>query len=265
MILREDIHIHTHLSSCGKPEGIAADYIRQARELNYRLIGFADHMWDSAVSGAPNWYVPQNLEHIFEIKKELAEADTAGIEIRVGCECEYDLGHRDIAVAEEAAAQLDFMLVPNSHTHITFHDGRDDRRVHAEFMLRAFHDIVNSKNAKYVTAIAHPFHAVACPYPQKELQDVITDREYYDCYTAAAQAGIGIEFNPCCVGDIKEMTDEAMQNGDFFRMFSIAKECGCRFTFGSDRHTAVNYTRYPKLEKFIDVLGLTESDFISIL
>ena len=94
---------------------------------------------------------------------------------------------------------------------------------------------------------------------------MISDKEYYDCYTAAAQAGIGIEFNPCCVGDIKEMTDEAMQNGDFFRMFSIAKECGCKFTFGSDRHTAVNYTRYPKLEKFIDVLGLTEDNFISII
>ena len=72
-----DLHIHTRLSSCAKPEALAADYIARAKEMGLSAIAFTDHMWDSAVPGASNWYKPQNYEHICELKKELPAADPA--------------------------------------------------------------------------------------------------------------------------------------------------------------------------------------------
>jgi len=38
MKFTQDIHVHTSLSACGKPEGIGADYLRQAKELGYRTV-----------------------------------------------------------------------------------------------------------------------------------------------------------------------------------------------------------------------------------
>ena len=84
-----------------------------------------------------------------------------------------------------------------------------------------------------------------------------TDFSLSSCYFELLEKGRVFTDEPA---DFSEEEKEAL-----LRPFFIAKECGCRFTFGSDRHTAVNYNRYPKLEKFIDVLGLTEENFISIL
>lgn len=263
MLFRQDIHIHTRLSKCGAPEGIAADYIRLARAAGYSLIGFADHMWDKAVPGYSNWYDGQNLAHVLSLHHELAGIDKDGMEVRVGCECEYDAAHRDIAVTEEAALQLDFMLVPNSHTHMTYPGDREDREAHAAFMMQALWDILESKNAKYVTAIAHPFHAVCCPYPPAELLAYYSDEDFRRVFRAAAESGIAMEFNPCCTSGMGD-DEDSMRAHPNFRMFRCMVESGCRFTYGSDRHTAVDYRRHEKTERFAALVGVTEDKILSL-
>ncbi len=263
-LFSQDIHIHTKLSSCAGPTALAADYIRLAKAAGYSLIGFADHLWDSAVPGAPGWYVPQNLAHVLSLHGELRSIPKDGLEVRVGAECEYDLAARDIAITEEAAAQLDFLLVPNSHTHITNPGGRDDREAHAKYMMRAFYDILESKNARYVTAIAHPFLAVACPYPWQELLPLYSDDEFRRAFRAAAECGIAMEFNPSTTAGMGP-DEDSMRAHPCFRMFRIMKECGCRFTYGSDRHSATGYARHEKTERFAALVGIGDGDILSIL
>ena len=170
---------------------------------------------------------------------------------------------RDIAITEEAAAQLDFLLVPNSHTHITNPGGRDDREAHAKYMMRAFYDILESKNARDVTAIARPFLAVACPYPWQELLPLYSDDEFRRAFRAAAECGIAMEFNPSTTAGMGP-DEDSMRAHPCFRMFRLMKECGCRFTYGSDRHSAVDYRRHEKTERFAALVGVTEDRILDL-
>ena len=49
MFIDHDMHIHTHYSRCADATATAEHYIQKAHELGLKKIGFADHMWDSAV------------------------------------------------------------------------------------------------------------------------------------------------------------------------------------------------------------------------
>ena len=160
-----DLHVHTSLSSCAKPEASAAGYIALAKEMGLTTIAFTDHLWDSAIPGASDWYKPQNFEHICQLKKELPAADPS-LKILFGCETECDM-HGTVGVSEEVAAQLDVLLVPNSHTHMRFvmdRALREDDAAHGLYMVKHFMQIMESPLAKYITAVPHPFSAVGCPH-----------------------------------------------------------------------------------------------------
>ena len=256
--LEHDFHVHTHLSSCAKDSATIEHYVTKARELGIKKLGLADHMWDSAVSGAPKWYVPQNFEHISAIREEIAATEHEGIEFLVGCECEYDRVHEGVAISEAVAEQLDFLIVPNSHTHITMpKDLYEPHRAHAEYMLKAFYDIINSPVAKYVTAIPHPFMAVCCPYPHAQAIAEITDDEFKRCFDAAANKGIAMEINP----NHFRHPLPAIYESQIMRMYRIIRESGCKFTLGTDSHSDTGHDQYRQAYVAIGLLGLKEDDF----
>lgn len=261
MRAEHDFHVHTHLSSCAKDSATIEHYVRRARELGIKKMGISDHMWDSAVPGAPKWYVPQNFEHIQTIRDEINAVEHEGIEFLIGCECEYDRVGEGVAVSEAVAEQLDFMLVPNSHTHITMpKDLYEPHQAHADYMLKAFYDIINSPVAKYITAIPHPFMAVCCPYPNTELIKLITDDQFKACFTAAAEKGIAMEINPCHFrGEL-----ETIYNGQLMRMYRIMRDCGCKFTIGTDSHSDTGHDAYRNIYIPISLLELKEDDFAPI-
>lgn len=63
MRIDHDFHIHTQLSLCAKDDATVENYIRSAKRLGLRKLGFANHMWDSAVPGALEWCQKQSFEH----------------------------------------------------------------------------------------------------------------------------------------------------------------------------------------------------------
>ena len=78
-----DFHIHSKLSSCSNhPEQTNENILNYAKKNNLKKIILTDHYWDSAVSGASDWYEPQNFEHL-NLAKPLPQAD--GIEFLFGC------------------------------------------------------------------------------------------------------------------------------------------------------------------------------------
>ena len=73
-------------------------------------------------------------------------------------------------------------------------------------------------------------------------------------FTKAAALGVGIEIN---AGDIGYIGDEV----EYFKMYKIAKECGCKFYLGSDAHHPYELDLDITLfQRAIDYLGLEESD-----
>ncbi len=257
MFISHDMHIHTHFSPCADNTATAEHYIKKARELGLKKIGFSDHMWDSAVECTIPDYRPLTFERISQIRGEVAQLDTSGIEILFGCETECDK-FGTVAISEEVAASLDFLIAPQAHTHLTMpKEFYEPYRKHAEFMLERFYNIVESPVSKYVTTIPHPFAAVACPYDNRELIRLITDKEFSDCFRAAKEKNIAIEINASVFAKktLGEISKDAM-----IHMFEIAKTVGCKFVFGSDSHRSTGHDSFYKNYVIASLLELKPED-----
>ena len=85
-MITSDIHIHTNLSLCAQEDATLERYIEKAKEANLKVIGISNHLWDGAVPGASNWYAPQNVEHVLQLKKLLPEDrwDKSALRMRNG-------------------------------------------------------------------------------------------------------------------------------------------------------------------------------------
>ncbi len=273
MKVTHDFHLHTHLSLCAPDKtGTVENYIKSAKEQGIKKLGFAEHFWGSA-PGDPeyyknvqmnpyNYYNTQNFEYISQKKPELEAAKGCGVELYFGCEAEYDPFTHGVAVTEELAEKFDFMIVTNSHTHMMMPKSSYlPYSKHVEFMINAYEEIINSNVSKYITSMAHPFEAVACPYGYELLMNMISDDEYKRLFDKTANKGIAIEINTADLLGKPEWKLETMQK---IRMFRLAKECGCKFTFGSDAHILSEFEPYSKADSVADFLNLTQDDIAEI-
>ena len=258
-----DLHLHSHLSRCAEANATIENYIEAATTYGIGTIGIADHVWDPAIEGARPWYQKQPITHVLQIKDEIANTDTKGIKVLFGCEAEYSYEHRCVAMTEEGASVFDFILAPNSHTQIHMpQEFYEPHQKHADYMLMAFMDIVTGKLSKYITAVPHPFRAVGCPYDNRILMAMITDKQYEECFMAAAENEVALEINPF---RYLNMSSEETRNDETIRLYQIAKKCGCKFTLGTDAHQKITYDYYPKTDEVFEIIGITEDDFPDFL
>lgn len=266
MQITHDFHIHTHLSTCADRNVTVRDYLKAYRDTPIRRLGFADHLWDSAIPGTPRFYRIQNVEHVEEIKADLAALtaeERDGFEILYGCETEYDYAGHGVGLSEAAAETFDFIIVPNSHTHITMpKEFYEPPQKHKEYMIEAYKDIIRSPIRRYITSIAHPFDPVNCPYPRRLVYDLITDDEFRRLFDETAEAGIAVEINLSAVKNPEVLMSE---DYSMVRMFRAAKECGCRFTFGTDAHKTDDLRVLSNAAFMVELLGLTEDDLCDIV
>ena len=79
-------------------------------------------------------------------------------------------------------------------------------------------------------------------------------------FQKAAALGVGIELNTATFGFGNEAERQAVT-----AFYAHAKECGCRFFFGSDAHGPVHFTHHrPRGQRMADMLGLEERDIFRI-
>lgn len=268
MKIKHDFHIHTDLSLCASESAKLDNYIEISKKLSLEKIGIANHFWDSNIAPGDDFfrdefYKVQNFEHILKLKPEIDKANSDDLKIYFGGEAEYAPMHRDISVSEAVAEQLDFLLVSNSHTHMTMpKEFYEPYQRHTDFMLQAYEDIINSKVSRYITAVAHPFCAVCCPYDREILINMIPDDTFKHLFDKTANKGIAFELNIAYMRDFNKSYQD-IEQGAHIRMYRLAKECGCKFIFGSDAHDATAHKRYDECTKtYIDLLELKEEDIV---
>lgn len=268
MIINHDIHNHTYLSRCGKDDATVENYIKNVKKHGIRLLGFTDHMWDDSFDGWQNifegenvsvpFYEGQNVPHVLQTRKALEGLDTEGIKILVGAEVEYDPNRRDLAITAENAEKFDYLIFPNSHTHMTMpREYYADKRKMCEFMVRVFMDIMDSPLRGKLVSMAHPFCAVCCPFGYEILLGMISDEEYKRCFGACAENGIAVEIN---LSKVRNYSVDDIIRSNLIRPFRIARECGCKFTFGSDSHTMWHSDNFKDFYVVSQILGLTQED-----
>ncbi len=113
-----DMHTHTFLSTCCSDESAnAASYIDKAAELGIQVLGITNHCWDKIVPGASGFYQPQDVEWCLKIRDEIPE-DKKGVKFYVGVESEYCGLTDTLGMTAENAVKFDYILVPNTHTHM---------------------------------------------------------------------------------------------------------------------------------------------------
>lgn len=261
-----DLHIHTFLSDCAsRTNANPADYIKAAAEGGLAAIGFADHAWDDSISGASAWYQKQPFARL-EKRKELVYDiidQNPGIKVLFGAEAEYAQGM--LAVGQAAAAQLDYVIVPHSHTHMrgfVLPEGWESPEKHAQYLIKSFYELCTHEKRELFFGIAHPMF----PVGQKEEEcerifDRIADADLDECLAAAAENGIFLELNMSSAGSLNFDT---IQNSFFARFFHSAKKAGCSFFMGSDKHQVIPFgqpDRFFRIGEYMEKLGLEERDF----
>ncbi|MDD4537510.1 MAG: PHP domain-containing protein [Lentisphaeria bacterium] len=264
MHITSDIHLHSNLSSCAKPESTPAALLKACRDQGIRTVGFADHLWDKAMPGASKWYQPQDVEHVLSIKQALVSEEcqelSRGLKVLVGCETEF-LGGKQVGISREAASLFDFILIPPDHFHMknyVFPADMTDPEGIKTIMIRRFMEVMALGLA---TAVVHPFHAMGfTPEMPTLVQSLISDNEYRECFTAAKQARCAIELNSCVARRHDAGTGEDNFSPEYIRMMTIARECGCTFSIGSDAHSPelIIGGVHKRLERFADACGITD-------
>ena len=277
MKITHDFHIHTRLSLCAGPQGgTYKEYIEQFSSQGLEKVGFTDHFWDENVgheglyvdcrnAGVPHYYKTQNFDHISQLKQDIETISPKGIEVFFGAEAEYDPIRRDVALSREVAEKLDFVVVPNSHTHMIMPKAYyEPWEKHRDFMIQAFDDIVSSPLKDKILAVAHPFCAVNCPYDYEMVMSIIDDDTYKRLFEKAAESEIAIEINTACVSEFVDTVREKAAE-EHIRMFSIAKKAGAKFTFGSDAHSIGGHRDYVALcDRSVDMFGINKEDIASL-
>ena len=253
-----DYHIHSHLSLCSADaEQNAARILEYAKENGLSRVCVTDHYWDEGVTGASDWYKPQNFAHISQIKPL---PKCAGVDFLFGCETDMDKFFT-VGIPKERFPDFDFIIVPTTHLHMTgftVDSGCDGAERRAELWIRRLDALLSAPLPFHKVGIAH----LACPLIDKKSRadylgalNALREDDMAKLFTKAARLGAGIELN---------QTDMSFNDGEadtVLRPFRIAKACGCRFYLGSDAHHPKEFesTRLV-FSRAIDLLDLKESD-----
>jgi len=263
MKITSDIHIHTGLSSCANRDATFEGYVQDAKKTHLTTLGFADHLWDSAVPGASKWYAPQNVPHVLKLKEMLpASRELDGIKLLFGCETEFAYGGK-LCLAEENFEHFDYVIVPHSHTHMGLVAPPElipDEKSHAKLIMESFMLLVTHPLAKRIASVAHPFVAGTKHHIYNLVQSYIPDSYLYEAFTAAKESGVAIEMNGSC---LIYMPSEQIPTCEYVRIYSIAKECGCKFTYGSDSHNVGGERKLHEVERFFDICKITDADMLT--
>lgn len=264
MKIIQDLHIHTNLSLCAARDTTAKDYIPFAKEDGLTTLGFSNHLWDSDVAGASKWYSPQNLEHVLRLKRELPESGVIdGVRVLFGCETEFTYEWK-LCLTEEHMDLFDFILAPHSHTHqsiVVPQDRVADIRDHAQYLMDSFLALIRHPLAHRITAVAHPFVPGTRYNLYNAAQALIPTGYFCEAFHEAKEKGIAIEVNGSCLTYLPE---DEIPKCEYVRIYRLAKECGCKFTYGSDSHDHRDRRKIHLVERFLDQCGITESDFYLI-
>ena len=126
--------------------------------------------------------------------------------------------------------------------------------------VNRFYHLLEQHYPFHKMGLAHMTCTLAAGYDDQwnnhlKLFGGISDDVYTDMFKKAAKVGIGIELN----APIRQYNERELDI--ILRPYLIAKECGCKFYFGSDAHIPSQLeSAYADFETWIKLLNLTEDD-----
>jgi len=219
-----------------------ARIIAEAEEAGIETIGISEHI------DSPDSARQHQLLSYFEILEKL----NPSIDVRIGCET-WQLNPNAIAVDEETAQQLDFVLVASNHYHLS-HVENPSKKAPSEYAAHYLRMVEGAIDWGYTTIISHPFllakvrnidHSqVLASYEPAELHRVLRK---------AAEKKVAFELNPRhlrhAIPFFRELVDFGIQ-------------VKLKFALGTDAHKPHDIAYNAADMEALNSLGVPEQDFI---
>ncbi|MBQ8310029.1 MAG: hypothetical protein IJX80_03335 [Clostridia bacterium] len=257
-IFNQDLHLHSHLSSCSNDPGQTTDFILQyAKKNGVTTLCLTDHYWDASIPTASNWYRPQDFDHIAQ-SRPLPQAD--GIRFLFGCETDMNMNFT-LGIPESRFDDFEFIVIPTTHLHMKENISPEDAAsidARARVWTDRLEAVLNMKLPFHKIGIAHLACNLITPSSRANYLatlEKIPSSEMERLFQKAARLGVGIELNSSDMNFADTETDTVL------RMFRIAKAAGCKFYTASDSHHPDYFAKCKSIfERAIDLLELQESD-----
>ncbi len=268
-IIDHDMHIHSCGSMCsGDPEQTPERVLQYADDEGFSVVALTDHFWDETVpipdgGWGRDFYESQNFPHICK-NRPLPQQE--GIRFLFGAEVEMTLDGT-VGIHPERLSEMDFALISISHFHMTdFTIRAADAATpagRAAFLLDKLETVLDMSLPWHKMGLAHlagPKLGGGDPRNHIAVLEHLKGQRLTALFKKAAALGVGIELNTATFGFADEAEEQAVV--DFY---AHAKECGCKFFFGSDAHGPVHFAHHrPRGQRMADALGLTEEDIFRI-
>ena len=220
MIIRQNMHVHSRLSLCAAEEMTLPGILAEAERASLEWIGLCDHI---DVPDATRYQeVLGNISVVSSIESP--------VKVLVGSEATM-IAPDLMAVSDEVAAALDYVMVAVNHYHLGHVENPLDRspQGYADHYLRMLESAVTWE---YASIIAHPFwhakvrdmdHAqVLASYDLATLERVLRK---------AAEHRVAFELNP---GHVRQAV------GFFKDIVQFGQPIGLTFALGTDAHRLEN-------------------------
>ncbi|MCK5849343.1 MAG: hypothetical protein KAH23_00405 [Kiritimatiellae bacterium] len=266
--INHDLHVHTYLSSCcgDKENQTPGKILALAEEMGLDTIGFLDHVWTNTKVEPSGWYRSQDERQIILLRSDLAPLSST-VRVLVGCEADT-IAPGKFSITKEFAESLDYVGLSCSHFHMKkfVQQPKDDSpRSVGEHLVMFFVSAIKSGLA---TVIVHPFKPFGYENQYDNAIATLSDAELFDAFSMAAELNVAIEITTSFLPPIEEKADSKVSGWSIetpFRVLSLAKAAGCKFSFGSDAHSLARMKQLPKLEIFSRHLDLKDDDMAPII
>jgi histidinol phosphatase-like PHP family hydrolase len=241
-----DLHVHTHLSPCGKPAATVEAMIERAQQKGIVALGFADHITPQPVPGCP-FYDRQRIDVVDGLRAELAQLPSPpAIEILVGIEADYTMAGQGCLDAQ-TLDRVDHVICAASHFHLPGapQPESDAPRHQAELMLRMAREALRLPG---VDVWAHPFDCSKMR-PLLPIVQTMREEELEDLIRLANDREIAIEINggPGQHAAYREATTP---------FFQLAYRLDAGFTITSDAHHPQDLDRLDLAMDWAKEMGL---------
>lgn len=254
-----DLHIHTTLSACCRDAAeVPENIFPLLKEMGFRKAALTDHIWRNPAVPPSPWYAPQNGDEILRLRDRVRAMKNPPISAIVGCEADMQ-GPGKFGVTSDLRKQLDIILFSTNHFHM-----RDPK-----YMLQPEaatpEKLARHMMSFYLSAVrsglpdvlVHPLYLISYLDIYRETANLITDAEFREVFRETARAGIGLEINGSVITELKKNG----QTDIYARIMTLAKESGCKFTYGSDSHALKSFeAAIADGNEFANLIGLTEDD-----
>jgi histidinol phosphatase-like PHP family hydrolase len=243
MIPRFNMHVHTLRSACAKPEMTLEAIDREASRAGLRYVGIADHIDVSEHNPRPI------------LNREDIQNGTWDVEFLVGCEATV-LSPTRMAVSDEVARSLDYVMVSANHYHLGQVENPVNRSPgdYAKHYLGMLEGVMDWGLADI---IGHPF--LHTKLGRRGVVDPVEVLDHYDwelverVLERAANNELSFEIKPGYIELIPEFMGRLVKTG---------REYGAKFSIGTDAHRLVEIPFPEDFRSKLEGIGLGASDLI---